>query len=275
MVLGIKKDKLKQQVQPLGYSLLLAHFFIALGRDDAFWGLFLMPAYYQDLAFVSIIVYMVSQVILLIWKKLDHRHAWRSNFKKRLVYQLLAGVMLPTLLSFLLVYGYMGLILKQAIAQTTYFYYELPVSMLIILMLNLILGLQYALREKSDSPLLPPAPTPLMVQSGNTQLLIDPGQILLAEKDESLCFVYTQNKKRYTYPHSLDLLSQQLPSGNFFRTNRQTVTHRSNCLSFETERSGKLILTLHYPSPKTIAISQKKAKEFKSWLKGDQMHSLP
>src|SRR5690606_15768743 len=105
-----------------------------------------------------------------------------------------------------------------------------------------------------------------VVQSGIAQVLLDPEQVVLVEKDESLCFVYTSDKKRYVFSGSLDLLSQQLPSQRFFRTNRQTITHRSNCHSFTSERSGKLVLVLHYPSAKTITISQKKAREFKQWL---------
>ena len=267
MILSIKKLFNKQWIALLIYSVMIAHFFIALGRDDAFWGLFLMPEYYQDLIFVSLIVFMVSQLILVIWKKLDQRYQWHSNFRKRIIYQLLAGVMLPSFLSFLLVYGYMAFVLSQNITRTTYFYYELPVSIVIILMINLMLALQYALGRKEPIPVPPPDPKPLMVQSGNVQLLLDPEQILLAEKEDALCLVYTKSKNRYIFPHSMDLLSQQLQPIDFFRTNRQTITHRNNCHAFETERSGKLILTLHYPPGKSITISQKKAKEFKGWLK--------
>lgn len=268
MMLSIKKLFNKQKIALLIYSLLIAHFFIALGRDDAFWGLFLMPEYYQDLIFVSLIVFVVSQLILVIWKKLDQRYPWQLNFRKRIIYQLLAGVMLPSFLSFLLVYGYMAFVLSQNITRTSYFYYELPVSIVIILMINLMLALQYALGRKEPIPVPPPDPKPLMVQAGNAQLLLDPEQILLAEKEDAVCLIYTKSKNRYIFPHSLDLLSQQFHPASFFRTNRQTITHRHNCHAFETERSGKLILTLHYPPGKTITISQKKAKEFKAWLKG-------
>lgn len=269
MGLGVKKIKLKQQGQLLGYSLLLAHFFIALGRDDAFWGVFRQPSYYQDLFFVGIIVFMVSLLILMIWRKLDQWYSWQENFQKRLIFQVVTGVLLPTFLSAVLVYGYMILILEQDIFHTSYFYYELPVSLVMIVMLNLMLGLQYLSRTKLSEGLpFPPIPeTPVVVQSGNSKILLDPEHILFVEKDGPICFVYTDSQIKFIFSHSLDKLSRQLQQDFFFRTNRKTISHRKNCLGFETERSGKLILSLHYPLSKKITISQKKAREFKNWLK--------
>lgn len=265
MLSGIQNYKFKQEILLLGCSLVLAHFFIALGRDDALWGLFFESTYYVDLIFVTPIVFLVCQIILVIWKRLDIQYPWQLDFKRRLAYQVVAGIFMPTALSFLLVYAYMSWILQQDITATTYFYYELPVSVVIILMINLVLGLQRSLQQQqSKTP--PPQQRSFVVQSGIAQVLLDPEQVVLVEKDESLCFVYTSDKKRYVFSGSLDLLSQQLPSQRFFRTNRQTITHRSNCHSFTSERSGKLVLVLHYPSAKTITISQKKAREFKQWL---------
>ena len=262
----------KQKATLLVYSLVVAHFFIALGRDDAFGELFWQKAYYQDLLFVSLIVFAISLIVLFIWKKLDPLLSWQDNFEKRVVAQFLGGILLPTLLSAILVYGYMEFILHQNIFSTSYFYYEFPISGVVILVINLLLGIHYLVYSKKEIP--GPAPTVkkslITLQSGHTHVLLDPDQILLAEKEAALCLVYTTSKNRYIFPHSLDLLSQQLQPNDFFRTNRQTITHRNNCHAFETERSGKLILTLHYPSLKTITISQKKAREFKAWLKGHQ-----
>jgi len=269
MVLSIKKLLIKQRTTLLVYSLLVAHFFIALGRDDAFGDLFWQPAYYQDLFFVSLIVFAVSLFILLIWRKLDQVFPWQKKFKKRLLFQSLGGILFPTLLSAIMVYGYMHIILHQNILSTSYLYYELPTSMIIILVINLVLGIHFLIHNKTENPAPTPAvkESPVVVQSGNSQVLLEPDTIFFIEKEGAICFVYTSNQLKYIYSHSLDQLSQQLHQAFFFRTNRQTITHRKNCLGFETERSGKLILSLHHPISKKITISQKKAREFKIWLK--------
>lgn len=270
MVLSIKKLLIKQKTALLVYSLIVAHFFIALGRDDAFGALFIQPSYYQDLFYVSLIVFGVSLFILLVWRKLDPRLSWQDNFKKRIVFQFFGGILLPTLLSAILVYGYMEFILQQNILSTSYFYYELPISGLVILVINLLLGIHYLIYNRRDIPVSIPPVTkyPIVLQSGNSQVLLDQDHILFVEKEGTFCFIYADMHRKYIFPDSLELLFQQLQPSDFFKTNRQTITHRNNCHSFETERSGKLILTLHYPSPKTITISQKKSKEFKHWLKG-------
>lgn len=270
MDLSIKKLRVKQRTTLLVYSLVVAHFFIALGRDDAFGELFWQAAYYQDLFFVSLIVFVSCLFILFVWKKLDEVFSWQEDFKRRLISQLLGGILLPTLISALMVYAYMRLILYQDIFSTSYFYYELPISMIVILVINLLLGIQHLIYVKGNIPSPTPSVdnTPVVVQSGNSQIMLDPATIFFVEKEGSICFVYTGNHTKYIFPHALDQLAQQLQQTFFFRTNRQTITHRNNCLGFETERSGKLILSLHHPTSKKITISQKKAREFKIWLKG-------
>src|SRR5690554_6613230 len=185
MVVDFNHKTLKQHRSLLGFSLLLAHFFIALGRDDAFWGLFWQVSYYQDLFFVSIIVFLVSLLIRSIWVKLDEGCSWQENFRKRLIRQVVAGVVLPTCFSVVLVYGYMILILEQDISKTTYFYYELPVSLVVILTLNLILGLQYLSRIKTIQ--LPPRPSmpkaPAVVQFGHHTILLAAERVFFVGKE--------------------------------------------------------------------------------------------
>lgn len=69
----------------LVFSAFLAHFFIALGRNDALWGIFWQPFYYVELMYVGFIVFLVSLLILWIWNKLDQRHPWQVNFRRRLL----------------------------------------------------------------------------------------------------------------------------------------------------------------------------------------------
>src|SRR5690606_39126162 len=241
---------MKQRLYLLGYSVLIAHFFIALGRDDAFVGLFWNPFYYLDLFFVTLIVFLVSLVISIIWKKLDQRFPWHRNFRLRFAAQVVGGVVLPTALAGILVDVYMSLILDQDIRSTTYFYYEFPISIVVIVMINLMLGIQYLILHKQES-ISPPQPlfkNPVVVQSGNSKILIDPDLIFFVEKEGTLCFVYTKNQTKHIFTRTLEELSQQLQQEFFIRANRQSIIHRNNCLSFETERSGKLILSVLVPS---------------------------
>lgn len=270
-MISVYSPHLKQRLYQLVYSVLLAHFFIALGRDDAFLGIFLNPFYYQDLIFVSLIVFPVCLLVSFMWKKLDQQFSWDKNFKLRLIAQVIGGVILPTILAGILVFAYMSLILDQDIRRTTYFYYELPVSVVVIIMLNLMLGIQYLIphnKEVITSPRQPLLKNPVVVQSGKSKVLIDPDLVYFVEKEGPVCLVYTGNHSKHVFTRTLEELSNQLQQDFFIRANRQTIIHRKNCLSYETERSGKLILHVLVPPDRKITISQKKAREFKRWLKG-------
>lgn len=210
----------------------------------------------------------MSLLIYWIWNRLDLWFFWNHEFRKRLLLQILGGVILPAICSIILVYAYMSLILKQNIFTTTYFYYELPVSVVIIVMLNLVLGIHYLTHSKPMAIPLPHpmSPKPLVVQSGNSKVLLNPDKVFFVEKVGPVCLVYTEDQSKYIFTHTLDEFSKQLQQDHFFRANRQAILHKNNCKSFITERSGKLVLTVLYPEGKKITISQKKAREFKWWL---------
>lgn len=252
------------------FSALLAHFFIAIGRNDALWGIFWQSFYYVELMYVGFIVFLISLLILWIWNKLDQWHPWQENFRKRILWQILAGVILPALCSIFMVHAYMSLILDQDIFQTSYFFYELPVSVVVIFMINLVLGIHFLTQSIPSATTHITSlsdPKPVWVQSGKSKILLDPDTICFVEKVGPVCMVYTDDKSRHVFPFALEELSKQILEENFFRANRQSILHRDNCKSFVTERSGKLILTMHLPEGKKISVSQKKSREFKFWLK--------
>src|SRR5690606_12312831 len=117
-------------------------------------------------------------------KMLDQKVPWDKNFRLRFAAQVIGGVVLPTALAGILVYAYMSLVLDQDIRSTTYFYYEFPISIVAIVMINLMLGIQYLILHKQET-ISSPQPlfkNPVVVQSGNSKLLIEPDLIFFVEK---------------------------------------------------------------------------------------------
>src|SRR5690606_23702472 len=176
MDLSIKKLRVKQRTTLLVYSLVVAHFFIALGRDDAFGELFWQAAYYQDLFFVSLSVFVSCLFILFVWKKLDQVFSWQEDFKRRLISQLLGGILLRPLISASMVSAYLLLISYRDIVSTSFFYYELTIAMIINLVVNLLLRIQHLISVKGNIPSTTPSVdnTPVVVQSGKSQIMLDP-----------------------------------------------------------------------------------------------------
>ncbi len=249
-------------------SIIIAHFFIAIGRNGPFYYLFLNPAYYPDLFFVTIIVCSLILYIRSVWIRLNP-HDLPDNFsRKKILHLLFSGIFTPSVFSIILVYIYMDQILDQDIFVTTYFYYELPISIVVIVAINLVFGIIHLtgnIRSIPPSSDIGKSP-PLIFQSGKNKITVYPEQIMLVEKQDTLCFIYTTTNEKYIHYGALRELASLLQYESFFRANRQIIIRRQNCLEFETQRSGRLILSLKVPDKHQISISQKRAREFKAWL---------
>jgi DNA-binding LytR/AlgR family response regulator len=78
----------------------------------------------------------------------------------------------------------------------------------------------------------------------------------------------TTARQKFLLDESLDKVEKKLPSGIFFRLNRQFIVNRQLVNGFEKGVNGKLTVLLkgsdHLPA--TISVSRTKAPEFKFWF---------
>jgi hypothetical protein len=251
------------------FSVLTGFFFVAIGREMSLWTLFGRWEFYLDFFCVVIIVFIVTLLMARINGFLENKYPWASDFKRRIGFQFLLNVLGVTAISFLLVYSYMEFILKQDIFLTTYFDYEMPISIVVILVINLLFVIQYFVEKEKPSDTknqLVVVPQKIFGYSGKSKIGVEPCDIIYIEKDGAISFLYLEKGEKLVHYGTLEELERKLVSKNFFRSNRQTIVQRSNCLGFETERSGQVNLTLKLPPQKQIKISQKKAREFKTWF---------
>ncbi|WP_194778441.1 LytTR family DNA-binding domain-containing protein [Pararhodonellum marinum] len=255
-------------------SFLIAVFFVLIGRESWDWGLFLKGMFYFDIGCVTLIVLTVLS--FLVWQdgRLNQKFSWFDSFWKRLSHQFLFGVMVPVFMSIALVYFYMEFVLGYNIFNTTYFSYELPISVVFFVLINLVLGIIYLLENRetiSEKEKLQESNTdkrlqPILAHKGKNKVIIDQEKIQLVEKIGVANIIFCNPLGQFIFQGSLEDLDGLLNPQLFFRANRQAIVYRENCKSFLTERSGKVILSLKCPDSKQLTISQKKAKEFKSWL---------
>ncbi|MCS4433416.1 LytTR family DNA-binding domain-containing protein [Aquiflexum gelatinilyticum] len=251
------------------FSILTGFFFVAIGQDISLFVLFGRWEFYFDWFCVVLIVFLVTYLMSRINTYLERKYPWNSDFKKRLLLQFLFNVLLVTGVSFFLVFVYMEFVLCLSIVETSYFEYELPISIVVILVINLIFVIQYFVDKEKSAVSRENAvvmPQKIIGFSGKSRIAIDPTRIIYIEKEGSISFLYLESGDRYVYYGTLEELESKLAPNNFFRSNRQTIVHRDNCMGYDTERSGQVNLTLKIPHQKQVKISQKKAKDFKNWL---------
>lgn len=252
----------------------LAHFFISIGRDELFWELWSTSWYVNDLLFVWGISLAVILPLrsALFW--LERDHPWADGRVRRLLFQILLCVLLPTALAVVLVWAYLIGIHDQRLVDGTFFSVELPVIVLAIGLVNI--SYMYWLQGRSsvapvvipDVPEPPPLPRTLVLSSGTRNVVVPVETVRWVTKEGELAIVRVADGSSYVSTDSLDSLQEKLGSEDlFFRANRQHIVHRLSCGSFRSHRSGKIDLALAHDDATELSISQKRAPAFRAWLK--------
>ena len=73
----------------------------------------------------------------------------------------------------------------------------------------------------------------------------------------------------YPIDHNLDTLEQMLNPMDYFRINRQFITHIRAIKEMKTYSKGRVFLMLQPPTEESLIVSSEKSAKFKKWLGGE------
>lgn len=73
----------------------------------------------------------------------------------------------------------------------------------------------------------------------------------------------------YPIDHNLDTLEQMLDPMDYFRINRQFITHVRAIKEMKTYSKGRVFLVLQPPTEESLIVSSEKSAKFKKWLGGE------
>jgi len=109
----------------------------------------------------------------------------------------------------------------------------------------------------------------LLVRHGKQDLVLDIDDIAGCYVDDDYVVVANREGQKYYMDVSLDKIEQKLPSGFFFRLNRQFLVHRQLVTGFKRAENGKILVMLsgHTLFPSEVPVSRTKAVAFKSWFR--------
>lgn len=249
-------------------SIFISHFLITLGRTEDFFGILLKPYYWLDFPYVLVITLMVVTPVVVAHGALDTRLPLNTFPAKRLGFQVVLTLIAPATLTLLLGYVYLEIVLDYAFFETTFLSYEYPVAILIIVVLNLVLLLLslFQVLTKTGVPHQEGDKKIVLVRQGERTIPVAFSEIAAISKTGDLAVVFTFSGKQYGITESLDAIGDSLDT-TFFRANRQVIVHYKICQHYTVNRSGKIDLKLSAPLDREITVSQKKAQEFKAWMK--------
>ncbi|RAW00419.1 LytR/AlgR family response regulator transcription factor [Pseudochryseolinea flava] len=260
-------------------ALLCAHFIEMIGRRESTLELWLQSFYYKDVLSGAVVAWLLLEYLEWIGKRLDRRYDWFQASVKRMLLQLSFGIVLCAILAYVLVNLQFAFVLDQHMEQTTWFYYEFPFVVLLIVFFNLIYFARYlfarANRElleltsrQTSVPrsIVSQRREVLHVKKGNNTIPVSVAQVAYIYKEGDYNFVRTVADEIYRVDQTLEELENQLCERDFFRANRQYIVQLKACISFSPETFGKMRVALNPEPAVPLIISQKRAPAFRKWL---------
>lgn len=114
-----------------------------------------------------------------------------------------------------------------------------------------------------------PYKTRFLVASGEQLLPFEVEHIAYFQTRHELVYLVGRDGRRFVLDYTLEQLERLLDPQQFFRANRQLLTHLAAVRRLHPYFNGKLKLDLHPESPEDVVISRDKATVFKAWIEGE------
>jgi hypothetical protein len=263
-------------------AVLWAHFIKAIGYSESLFELFMERGYFTDIAAGTIITLLIWEMIRQASRRLDRHYDWLEATLMRVLLQAALGIGLPALALFFVMLLYFRYVFGVSIFDTPWLQVEYRVALLFVLMINgYYLGRYFYHRFRMAEQQLAAAARPVaspvepgpgtVVQSliavkGAKNIPVPVADIAYCYVRDEHYFLHTSGGQSFMIDHTLDELDALLPTGAFFRLNRQMVAHWKACSAFKNIENGKLEVSLQPAYPEPVIVSQKKAAAFKDWL---------
>jgi len=105
-----------------------------------------------------------------------------------------------------------------------------------------------------------------LVRKGQKMVSIDVNDIAYVTIRNSVCFLVTRQKQKFTVDYTLDEIEGMLDAKRFFRVNRQFIISHDIIISIQPWFNSKLKIEIDPPADEDIIVSREKAAPFKDWL---------
>ncbi len=118
-------------------SAFIALFFTFLGSDSLS-VIINRKNFVPDVLSGFILTFIITSLVNLITSYLDIHYPWTSNITTRILYQFIAGVLIPSVFVLAYMYTYLLVIMGYRKEEVGFFYTEFPISVAFIIFWNLI-----------------------------------------------------------------------------------------------------------------------------------------
>lgn len=255
-----------------------SHIIVVYGETKSTFAILLTPAYYYAVLGSFIIAFSLFSVMRQICKWLDKKFDWVEHTVIRIGLQLFLGVILPSLLAFLMAALYFA-IRGRNILQTSYLRYDFHFIVLQLVLINFYYVSYYfyvrwlqaeriikTLGKQLSNDIAASVRETFQVSKGAKSLLLPIEDIAYCYREGENNYLRTVNGEDFFIELALDEVQQKLPQQDFFRVNRQMIAQRRTLKGYELLSYGKLKADLWPPYKEEVVVSQKRAVAFKNWM---------
>ena len=252
---------------------------IHIGNDNTFLELVKIPSYYTDLLLAFFCIYLLAFYNRALFKKINERWNWTTQWKNRVAHHLVYGITLPVMVIITLEGLYLTLLLHIPLSESSMAYLELPVISIFCTLVNLLYAILYFRKHNLhlSQQLAQQWPGSIdgdsdhksnfVVNNGIRSLNIPAEDVAYFKVMEKSTILVTKKSQQYLYDSSLEQLMQGVNQKDFFQLNRQLVASRTSIKAYSPTETRKLSVILTPEVMEDIYVSKTKATSFLQWLK--------
>lgn len=249
-------------------SVLIGHFITVIGTPNWFYG-FIDEYYFLEFSLSAGSVVIILEYTHHINQYLDSLHDWRNHFIKRFLWQLLLSVMVPLGMAVLSTYLQSTFIFENSgIWGRGYLESEFPISCLFVIIVNFFYVILNLFKSKNELPDKIISNPIVIGKRRNNNVPIKAEEISHLILKNDVIHLTTLDNEQVILSENLDHYQQLLIHNTFFRVNRQSIINKSACKSYSAIENGKIEILLNPDGQESLIVSQKRAAQFRSWIKG-------
>ncbi len=193
-----------------------------------------------------------------------HFEKIKGNFRRFMM--LVAMNICVTIISYSILFPLINIvILGYTFSSVIFLKYLFVVMLIIIIEFSMIII--YKMVYQAYSKTL----KKFFIDTGSTQLMVDPSEILCFRSNAKMIKVFLKSEKSYyTQYTSLDDVARSLSEHPFFRINRQYIVNKEAIESVKKDGDRRFLVNLQQApkelSNESITVSRYRSKDFAAWF---------
>lgn len=236
--------------------LLISAYLVMYGEPEGFFEFLVLPHFYTALFPSFGITLIVSEIIYISTKVLDHYFVWTNNWYYRILLQFLMCVIIPVLIVCFWAKEYFidkGVVIDQ----TNYLKYDITVVVCFILLLNCYYLINYLIKVKFEQ----------QKKKLSNYHQAEHMEVAVIYIEQKISMAINFEGKYSTWPKTLKESLDSLPASDYFLINRSEIIHRDCIESYVPGDSRTLVISLksYLKVEREFIVSQRKVTAFKQW----------